>query len=145
MDTSDVTIFSALQKELNIYATSSNPREKGDALLFLLHLLGDLMQPLHVTALVSENTPKGDSGGLKYTLRGVRQKNLHFFTDSVAGLIDEVWLSLFIDCRWTVHMISMKCVYRKTFTDHRMKICCRKTLFFCGLENRMLEVKQSMT
>ena len=82
------------------------------------------MQPLHVTALVSENTPKGDS---------------------VAGLIDEVWLSLFIDCRWTVHMISMKCVYRKTFTDHRMKICCRKTLFFCGLENRMLEVKQSMT
>ena len=78
--------------------------------MFLLHLLGDLMQPLHVTALVSEDTPKGDSGGLKYSLRGVRQKNLHFFTDSVAGLLDEVYLNLFFDGRWTARMISTKCV-----------------------------------
>lgn len=123
---SGVTIYSALQKELSAYATTTNPRDKGDALLFLLHLLGDLMQPLHVTELVSAETPKGDLGGLKYPLRGVRQKNLHYFTDSVAGLLDEVLLSLFIDCRWTVHMISMKCANRKTSMGHRTRISCKK-------------------
>lgn len=84
------------------------------------------MQPLHVTELVSAETPKGDLGGLKYSLRGVRQKNLHFFTDSVAGLLDEVLLSPFVDCRWIVRMPFTNSAYRKTCTDHRTRICCKK-------------------
>ena len=67
---------------------------KGDSLLFLIHLVGDLMQPLHVTQLVSEEYPKGDRGGLLYTLHGCKKKNLHLFTDDLGNYFQkrEVWV-----------------------------------------------------
>ena len=55
--------------------------------MFLVHLLGDMMQPLHVAAALSWNSPFGDKGGLRYGLKGKGlEKNLHLFTDSIGGL-----------------------------------------------------------
>lgn len=63
--------------------TTDSLQEKGDALLFLLHFLSDMMQPMHVTQLVTDEYPNGDSGGLRYSLVGVsRFKNLHMLTDN---------------------------------------------------------------
>ena len=63
--------------------TTDSLQERGDALLFLLHFFGDMMQPMHVTQLVTDEYPNGDSGGLHYFLKGVsRFKNLHMLTDN---------------------------------------------------------------
>ena len=52
------------------------------------------MQPLHVTQLVSEEYPKGDRGGLLYTLHGCKKKNLHLFTADLGTYFQkrEVWV-----------------------------------------------------
>lgn len=46
----------AIAAQFRVLTTSSNPIEKGKALRFLLHLIGDLHQPLHATT-------NGDRGG----------------------------------------------------------------------------------
>jgi hypothetical protein len=46
----------AIPAQFRVLTTSSNPNEKGKALRFLLHLIGDLHQPLHATT-------NGDRGG----------------------------------------------------------------------------------
>ena len=83
LDLSAGNIFSAIENELYTLRTTVSLRRKGDALLFLLHFLGDMMQPMHVTQLVTEEYPNGDSGGLHYSLKGAsRFKNLHMLTDN---------------------------------------------------------------
>lgn len=59
--------------------------EKGDALLYLLHLLGDAMQPFHVIQLRTSEFPDGDKGGLLYSLYKSSFRNLHLLTDNVAN------------------------------------------------------------
>lgn len=53
--------------------------------MFLLHLIGDAMQPFHVTQLHSPDYPNGDRGGLLYYLTWSSFKNLHYLTDSLAN------------------------------------------------------------
>ncbi|KAK8800354.1 hypothetical protein WA171_004986, partial [Blastocystis sp. BT1] len=82
-DLSVENIYSAIENELYTLRTTDSLQEKGDALLFLLHFLSDMMQPMHVTQLVTDEYPNGDSGGLRYSLVGVsRFKNLHMLTDN---------------------------------------------------------------
>lgn len=52
--------------------------EKAEALRFVLHLMGDLHQPLHC----SDN---GDRGGNQFPIQAGRAKNLHAFWDSGGG------------------------------------------------------------
>lgn len=53
------------------------------ALPWLLHLIGDMHNPLHATARFSKEHPDGDQGGnLVYVQPG---RNLHAFWDSLAG------------------------------------------------------------
>ena len=63
--------------------------ERADALRFLIHLVGDLHQPLHASALESESHPKGDRGGNDYKIVSSDEKgpkNLHQLWDGGAGL-----------------------------------------------------------
>jgi len=63
--------------------------ERGFALRNLLHLVGDMHQPLHVVARYSTQTPYGDEGGNLFpifNLTGV--KNLHFYWDSGVGMLN---------------------------------------------------------
>lgn len=66
--------------------------EKAVALAWVLHLGGDIHQPLHTSARVTELEPKGDQGGNLFLLTPKdlpreRSENLHWFWDSILGRI----------------------------------------------------------
>lgn len=61
---------------------------KAVAIAWIQHLIGDIHQPLHTSARVTESEPKGDQGGNFFLLtpQGTprpQQENLHWFWDSV--------------------------------------------------------------
>lgn len=49
--------------------TTATGSDRAIALCWVFHLVGDLHQPLHVTALVSKKYPKGDRGGNEFYVR----------------------------------------------------------------------------
>lgn len=53
-------------------------------LIWLLHLVGDVHQPLHATTRVSSGAPKGDNGGNNVKLNDP-SKELHAFWDGLPG------------------------------------------------------------
>lgn len=68
-------------------ATSSDA-DKAIAIAWISHLAGDIHQPLHTSARVTETEPKGDQGGNLFHLtpEGTpreKQVNLHWFWDSI--------------------------------------------------------------
>ena len=70
-------------------ATATNA-DKAIALAWVLHLGGDIHQPLHTSARVTELEPKGDQGGNLFSLTPKdaprnEQVNLHWFWDSIVG------------------------------------------------------------
>ncbi|CAM2757353.1 3'-nucleotidase/nuclease [Legionella steigerwaltii] len=64
----------------------TTPSDKKLALRMLIHITGDIHQPLHATTRVSAQHPKGDLGGNLFLL-GVNPvgKNLHQYWDNGAG------------------------------------------------------------
>jgi hypothetical protein len=58
-----------------------NDQEKVDALSWLIHLFGDIHQPLHCIERISDEHPAGDRGGNSFKLRG-NARNLHSLWDS---------------------------------------------------------------
>lgn len=66
--------------------TSSQPDElKSYDLVWLLHLVGDIHQPLHAVTRVTQAHPKGDAGGNSVKLFGDAAPNLHSYWDSLPG------------------------------------------------------------
>ncbi len=66
----------------------ASDKEKAIAIAWVMHLIGDLHQPLHTSARVTETEPKGDQGGNLFHLtpQGTpreQQQNLHWFWDSI--------------------------------------------------------------
>lgn len=61
--------------------------QKAIAIAWLVHVIGDLHQPLHTSARVTESEPKGDRGGNTFLLSppGKGQQNLHSFWDGIIG------------------------------------------------------------
>lgn len=62
--------------------------DKAIALAWVLHLGGDIHQPLHTSGRVTEYDPKGDQGGNRFSLapkdaKGDDRLNLHWFWDSI--------------------------------------------------------------
>ncbi len=69
---------------------AASDADKAVALAWILHLGGDIHQPLHTSARVTENDPKGDQGGNLFILSpkgatGNDRLNLHWFWDSIVG------------------------------------------------------------
>ena len=56
-------------------------QQKVDALSWVIHLIGDVHQPLHCIEHITEDHPAGDRGGNSFKLRG-KAKNLHSLWDS---------------------------------------------------------------
>jgi S1/P1 Nuclease len=54
-------------------------------LVWLLHLVGDIHQPLHATTRVTQSRPKGDAGGNFVKLFGDAASNLHSYWDDLPG------------------------------------------------------------
>lgn len=66
----------------------SQRRNRAIMLSWLLHLLGDMHQPLHTVALVNSTYPEGDHGGNDFFVRKTATSsvgNLHSFWDNVLG------------------------------------------------------------
>ena len=65
---------------------SSQPDElKSYDLVWLLHLIGDVHQPLHATTRVTQAEALGDAGGNKVSLKGDADSNLHAYWDDLPG------------------------------------------------------------
>jgi hypothetical protein len=68
--------------------SSASNSAKAIAIAWLVHIIGDIHQPLHTSARVTELEPKGDQGGNLFLLtpQGTprnEQENLHWFWDSI--------------------------------------------------------------
>lgn len=61
--------------------------ERAFWLTMLVHVVGDMHQPLHTTTLFDETFPKGDLAGNRFSIQiGANWTNLHKFHDDIAGL-----------------------------------------------------------
>ena len=88
-----INAVSKIEEFTKVLADRSRPdAERAEALRFLIHLVGDVHQPLHATARETDALPKGDRGGNSFLIlppdgaeRG--PKNLHSLWDGGAGLL----------------------------------------------------------
>ena len=63
----------------------------------VIHIIGDIHQPLHTSALFSNQFPDGDMGGNKFEINYLKKKslsNLHSFWDSTSHYYGEVKVPL---------------------------------------------------
>src|SRR5882757_5610376 len=66
--------------------SSTQPDDlKSYDLVWLLHLIGDIHQPLHASTRVSAAEAKGDAGGNTVKLKGDAASNLHSYWDDLPG------------------------------------------------------------
>jgi hypothetical protein len=68
-----------------ILASSQPDALKSYDLVWLLHLIGDIHQPLHAVTRVTQAHPKGDAGGNRVELFGDAAHNLHGYWDDLPG------------------------------------------------------------
>lgn len=94
---------------------SSQPDElKSYDLVWLIHMIGDIHQPLHATTRVTDAHPKGDAGGNFVKLFGDAMGNLHSYWDDLPGA----------DCKYCndkVQCANRASVYAKTLPVVSMK------------------------
>ena len=100
-------------------ARSTNA-EKAVAIAWIMHLGGDIHQPLHTSARVTETEPKGDQGGNFFLLSPAgtareNQVNLHWFWDSIVGR--NVPLKGNMCGRDYVEMIARKMIKKHSFAS----------------------------
>ncbi|WP_232536224.1 S1/P1 nuclease [Lacipirellula parvula] len=76
-------IIQAIAYCRKVIASDATPSQKALAYSWLFHLVGDLHQPMHSTALFSERFPDGDRGGNSIPL--VQGDNLHSLWDNLLG------------------------------------------------------------
>ncbi len=69
----------------NVLTSSNSDDLKSYDLVWLLHLVGDIHQPLHATTRITQAHPKGDAGGNLVKLFGDASSNLHSFWDDLPG------------------------------------------------------------
>ncbi|RDI45210.1 S1/P1 nuclease [Aquicella lusitana] len=68
----------------------ANPYERARFLAFLVHIVGDLHQPLHTVSYISAAHPDGDKGGNQYFIRYNNDRiNLHRLWDGGVGLFEQ--------------------------------------------------------
>ena len=73
---------------IKLESSGAKDSEKALGVAWLEHLIGDIHQPLHASARVTDLEPKGDQGGNLFLLTPAgtpreKQENLHWFWDSI--------------------------------------------------------------
>jgi hypothetical protein len=68
-----------------VLASSQPDALKSYDLVWLLHLVGDIHQPLHAATRITQAHPKGDAGGNLVKLFGDAAPNLHSYWDGLPG------------------------------------------------------------
>ncbi|KTC75573.1 3'-nucleotidase/nuclease [Legionella birminghamensis] len=84
-----VNAVTALNKAIAVLKNSqSYPYDKGFSLRILLHVTGDIHQPMHAVSEFSRRFPEGDAGGNFLVLgQNTIAKNLHSYWDNGGGLL----------------------------------------------------------
>ncbi len=83
-------LFGINDSEKTLHDPVANPEQRAAALSWIIHLIGDLHQPLHCAELVTPQfpLPDGDRGGNSiYVSVGGNPINLHAFWDRLPGMI----------------------------------------------------------
>ena len=83
-------VIQLAESEKTLRSPTATDSEKAIALAWFLHLGGDIHQPLHTSARVTELEPKGDQGGNFFSLTPKdtpreNQTNLHWYWDSIVN------------------------------------------------------------
>jgi hypothetical protein len=82
----DDILYGIGQAEKELADSHSSQEEQAVYLSWLIHLVGDLHQPLHCSSLFNEAYPKGDKGGNDFYVKpGSRGIRLHSFWDGLLG------------------------------------------------------------
>lgn len=84
-----VNALTAIEQSFQtLQQSNSSNYQKGIAFRILLHVVGDIHQPLHATSRVSQRYPEGDRGGNLVELsRNPVAKNLHSYWDNGGGYL----------------------------------------------------------
>jgi hypothetical protein len=84
--TRDDIFYGISQCEKTISDPKADPETKAVHLSWLIHLVGDIHQPLHCVSLFNDSYPSGDKGGndfyIKPSSKGIK---LHSFWDGLLG------------------------------------------------------------
>lgn len=82
----DNVLYGIAQCQKTLSDTNANPEQRAVYLSYLIHLIGDMHQPLHCCSLFTDAYPDGDRGGndffVKPALHGIR---LHGIWDGLLG------------------------------------------------------------
>ena len=83
-------VMRLFESEKTMRDPKSSDSEKAIAIAWIMHLGGDIHQPLHTSARVTDLEPKGDQGGNLFLLtpQGTKredQLNLHWYWDSITA------------------------------------------------------------
>lgn len=82
----DDILYGIAQCEKILSDTNSSPELQAVHLSYLIHLVGDLHQPLHCASLFNDIYPNGDRGGNEFYVKpGVKGIKLHSFWDGLLG------------------------------------------------------------
>jgi hypothetical protein len=73
-------------KNFDQTSTKSDDKASAEYLGYLIHLVGDMHQPLHCTTRYSKSHPNGDAGGNLFPIDTPHSRNLHSFWDAAGGL-----------------------------------------------------------
>jgi hypothetical protein len=84
-------VITALTDDLEILKSGTDDNARAQALRFIIHFVGDIHQPLHCAARITEGLPEGDRGGNLVNLTlykkggGSQKVNLHSYWDGGIG------------------------------------------------------------
>ncbi len=82
----DDILYGIQQCEKSLSARNEPAESRAVHLSWLIHLIGDLHQPLHCSTLVNETWPTGDKGGNDFYVKPAREGiRLHSFWDGLLG------------------------------------------------------------
>jgi hypothetical protein len=82
----EINIVRGYQDKLAVLAGKEKDADRAVALCWIFHLVGDVHQPLHVTALFTAQFPDGDRGATLFYVRAAEKSapiNLHKFWDDL--------------------------------------------------------------
>lgn len=87
LDETGENIVTGITKQLAEAKGGGNQESRAKAITWLFHLVGDIHQPLHTTALFNDDFPKGDRGGNWSTVQisGGHNVQLHSYWDGLLG------------------------------------------------------------
>ncbi len=99
---------------------SASDSDRGEALRYLLHFVGDIHMPLHCVSRVTDAEPKGDAGGNRFYVdnrTGRGRHNLHFLWDSGCGGFEEISRPLTPEGRSKVDAYATECLASLSKSD----------------------------